>query len=53
MVEVCREVDAEARQRLSNSKRRYGAVVTFASSDAWDRWQRVVLGALAAGGITP
>jgi hypothetical protein len=47
------EVDAEGRQRLNNGKRRYWSVVTFASSDAWDRWQRAVLGALAAGGITP
>jgi hypothetical protein len=38
--------------RDESNKRRYVKVVSFATSEARKRWQVLVLGALAAGGIT-
>jgi hypothetical protein len=38
--------------RDENNKRRHGKVVSFATPEARKRWQILVLGALAAGGVT-
>jgi hypothetical protein len=38
--------------RDENNKRRYSKIVSFATPEARKRWQILVLGALAAGGIT-
>jgi hypothetical protein len=47
------EVDRDGIQlRDQNGKRRYGSLVRF-SGDGKERWQRIVLEALAAGGIAP
>jgi hypothetical protein len=46
------QLDAEGHVRLKDGKRQYTAVVTFETADGRERWQRLVQGALAAGGIT-
>jgi hypothetical protein len=47
------EVDAAGNARLKpDGKKQYWAVITFKSPADNDRWQRLVLGALAAADIT-
>jgi hypothetical protein len=46
------EVDAEGRIKLRDGKKQYLPVLSFETSEARERWQRMVLGALAAAGIT-
>jgi hypothetical protein len=46
------EADAEGRIKLRDGKKQYWPVLTFETPEARERWQRLVLGALAAAGIT-
>jgi hypothetical protein len=46
-------VDKDGRQKtLPNGKREYWAAIRF-EGDGKERWERAVLGALAAAGVTP
>src|SRR4051812_6000377 len=47
------ELDGEGRQRERDGKRQYWPVLTFANTEAKQRWERAVLAALDAGGIVP
>lgn len=48
------DIDAEGRIKTTEAgKRLYRPVITFATKDAKKRWERSVLTALAAEGITP
>jgi hypothetical protein len=47
------QLDGDGRVKLKpDGKRSYSAIITFETADGRARWQRAVLGALAAGGIT-
>ena len=46
------QLDTDGRIKLKDGKRQYSAVLSFESNEGGERWQRLVLGALAAGGIT-
>ena len=46
------QLDAEGRIKQRDGKRDYKPVLSFETTEARERWQRMVLGALAAGGIT-
>ena len=46
------QLDAEGRIKQRDGKRDYKSILTFETTEARERWQRLVLGALAAGGIT-
>jgi hypothetical protein len=46
------QLDGEGRIKQRDGKRDYKAILTFETTEARDRWQSMVLGALAAGGIT-
>jgi hypothetical protein len=53
-VPSCPELGPDGRVRTDDSgKRLYWPLVTFADADARERWQRAVLGALDAAGVTP
>ena len=43
------QLDAEGRIKLKAGKRQYAPVLSFETAEARDRWQRMVLAALAAG----
>jgi hypothetical protein len=45
------QLDAEGRVRQRDGRRDYKPVIGFESPEARARWQRMVLAALAAGGI--
>jgi hypothetical protein len=48
------EIDSKGRARLrDDGKPAYFAIVSFAGADARERWQRVVLTALADAGVAP
>jgi hypothetical protein len=47
------EIDGDGRVRLTaDGKKQYAKVITFETTEGRERWQRMVLAALAAGGIT-
>jgi hypothetical protein len=47
------QLDSEGRVKLKpDGKRDYKAVISFEGAEARERWRRMVLDALAAGGIT-
>jgi hypothetical protein len=46
------QLDAEGRIKQRDGKRDYKSILSFETSEARERWQRMVLRALAAGGIT-
>jgi hypothetical protein len=46
------QLDAEGRIKQRDGKRDYKSILTFETTEARERWQRLVLGALAAAGIT-
>jgi hypothetical protein len=46
------QLDTDGRIKQRDGKRQYTAVLSFEATEARERWQRLVLGALAAGGIT-
>jgi hypothetical protein len=46
------QLDAEGRIKQRDGKRDYKPILTFETAEARERWQRMVLGALAAAGIT-
>jgi hypothetical protein len=46
------QLDAEGRIKQRDGKRQYTAVLSFETTEARERWQRLVLAALAAAGIT-
>ena len=46
------EIDADGRVKMRDGKRLYTSVITLENSEARERWQRSILAALAAGGIT-
>jgi hypothetical protein len=45
------ELDSEGRVRLRENKKVYSAVITFETNDARNRWQHLILAALAAAGV--
>jgi hypothetical protein len=45
------QLDADGRIKVRDGKRQYTPILTFESAEAKARWQRMVLGALAAAGI--
>src|SRR5690348_5525562 len=45
------QLDTDGRVKLRDGKRQYTPVFSFESAEARERWQRLVLGALAAAGI--
>ena len=51
-VPTAARLDSEGRVRMRDGKRVYDDTITFATGAARERWQRMVLGALAYGGIT-
>jgi hypothetical protein len=44
-------IDGEGRVRVRDGKRQYVSIITFETNEARQRWQRMVLGALAAAGV--
>lgn len=46
------QLDSEGRIKQRDGKRQYTPVLSFETAEARERWQRLVLGALALGGIT-
>jgi hypothetical protein len=46
------QIDSDGRIKVRDGKRQYVAVLSFETAEGRARWQRMVLGALAAGGIT-
>ena len=46
------QLDSEGRIKQRDGKRDYKSILTFETTDARERWQRMVLAALADGGIT-
>jgi hypothetical protein len=46
------QLDGEGRIKLKDGKRQYTSVLSFETAEGRARWKRLVLGALAAGGIT-
>jgi hypothetical protein len=46
------QLDTDGRIKQRDGKRQYTALLSFETTEARERWQRLVLGALAAGGIT-
>jgi hypothetical protein len=46
------EIDADGHVRMRDGKRQYWPVITLENNEARERWQRAILAALAAGGIT-
>jgi hypothetical protein len=46
------QLDTDGRVKLRDGKRQYTPVLSFESAEARERWQRMVLGALAVAGIT-
>ena len=46
------QLDADGRVKQRDGKRDYKPILSFETSEARDRWQRLVLGALAAAGFT-
>jgi hypothetical protein len=46
------QLDAEGRIKQRDGKRDYKSILSFETAEGRERWQRMVLGALAAGGIT-
>ena len=48
------EIDRDGRVKLkADGKKSYRKLITFANNEARERWQRIVLSALAEGGIGP
>lgn len=45
------QLEGDGRVKVRDGKRQYSAVMTFETIDARERWRRMVLAALAAGGI--
>jgi hypothetical protein len=45
------QLDAEGRIKLKDSKRQYVAVLAFETTEARERWQRMILAALADAGV--
>jgi hypothetical protein len=45
------QIDSDGRIKLRDGKRQYAAVLSFETGEGRERWRRLVLGALAAGGI--
>jgi hypothetical protein len=46
------QLDSEGRIKQRDGKRDYKSILTFETTEARERWARMVLGALASGGIT-
>jgi hypothetical protein len=46
------QLDGDGRIKQRDGKRDYKSILTFETTDARERWQRMVLAALADGGIT-
>jgi hypothetical protein len=46
------QLDTEGRIKQRDGKRDYKNILTFETTEARERWRHLVLGALAAGGIT-
>lgn len=46
------ELDGDGRIKMRDGKRQYWPVITFENNEARDRWQRSILAALVAAGIT-
>jgi hypothetical protein len=45
------QLDSEGRVKMRDGKRQYTSVLSFETADGRERWRRLVLGALAQGGI--
>jgi hypothetical protein len=46
------EIDSEGRIKQRDGKRQYLAVISFDTAEARERWQRSILAALAAAGVS-
>jgi hypothetical protein len=45
------QIDADGRIKLRDGKKQYTAMLSFETTEGRERWRRMVLGALAVGGI--